>query len=466
VLAHSTDEVPAQRISDRLPVQRTSGQFSTQAPVTGRFAARTSGTFDVPDVSELDVAEQTDPARTTSTFELAEQPNEPPALAGATFDLETEPHEQPTHTGATFDLEEPPDEHGKSDTFELAEQPHSRVSGSFAAVEPPVAEIPATRSSGTFEVAETPRSRISGTYAVAQPPPAVAETPRGFTTQPPTTGVFATRADRRTTNPPATHPAVELPPAPTRRPPSGTHAAVAAHPALDRPARRPTTPNPSIDPQPVARMPGAHPALDPPARRAPTPNPAIDPQPVARMPATQPPARPTPIPVRPTPMPVRPTPVPTPARTATLQGPAAPPPVAPVAPVAPAVPEITAAQHHDRGVALLDRDLPKAIAELRTAFQMSGDIDHEATLAWAVFCAAPNKESVAKNTKAVLAKAIYQSSDRAWLAHFYYGRMERMLGRDREALAQFKTVVEQMPRHAEALAEIRMLEARLGPRRM
>jgi predicted metal-dependent enzyme (double-stranded beta helix superfamily) len=39
--------------------------------------------------------------------------------------------------------------------------------------------------------------------------------------------------------------------------------------------------------------------------------------------------------------------------------------------------------------------------------------------------------------------------------------MERMLGRDREALAHFKTVVNEVPRHAEALAEIRMLEARL-----
>lgn len=108
--------------------------------------------------------------------------------------------------------------------------------------------------------------------------------------------------------------------------------------------------------------------------------------------------------------------------------------------------------------------MEKAVLELRAAARISGDLDHIAVLAWAQFCLAPNKELAAKATKAALAKALYQSQTPE-IAHFYLGRLERMLGRDREALEYFKTVVDLVPRHAEALAEIRVLEARLYPKK-
>ena len=142
----------------------------------------------------------------------------------------------------------------------------------------------------------------------------------------------------------------------------------------------------------------------------------------------------------------------------TLQGAA----VAPPLPASPP-PELTASQHYDRGVALLEHDLPRAIADLQIA-ALSGDVDHQATLAWAVFCAALDKEAVARATKAALAKAVYHSTNPS-LAHFYLGRMERMLGRDRESLSHFKAVVALNPRHPGALAEVRTLEARLFPTR-
>ena len=112
----------------------------------------------------------------------------------------------------------------------------------------------------------------------------------------------------------------------------------------------------------------------------------------------------------------------------------------------------------------MNRDMEKAVVELRAAAKLSGDVDHLAVLAWGQFCLAPNKETVAKATKAALAKAVYQSR-KPEIAHFYLGRLERMLGRDKEALGYFKTVVDLVPRHTEALAEIRTLEARLNPKK-
>ncbi len=282
-LARSSDQLPVQRAT----AQRTTGQFSTQVPVTGRFAARTG---------------------TTGSF----------AAQAPSLELTDEPRAS------------------SQGIYELAEQPRSRTSATFAAVDEPA---------DALELAEPPRS---------------------FTTKPPTTGVFAVRAER------------------------------------------PSTPPIAVDPTPPKRATGPQPALRPSGDYSITLRPA----------------------------------------RSTQQGPAVSPPVD------------DAKQHYDRGMALLDRDLEKATAELRTAARLSGDVDHEAMHAWAQFCAATNKESVAKATKTALAKAVYQSTTPS-LAHFYLGRMERMLGRDREALAHFKTVVDQVPRHAEALAEIRMLEARL-----
>ena len=201
------------------------------------------------------------------------------------------------------------------------------------------------------------------------------------------------------------------------------------------------TPHPALEPP--RTMTPQHPALEQPHVR-PTPHPAIDPRAAQR-------ARPT---QQPDPRaPQRPTPNPAVARTTTR------PPQQPVSDSAPS-PQDTAAKHYERGVALMERDMEKAEAELAAAARLSSDVDHHAVLAWARFCLAPNKELVAKATKAALAKAVYQST-KPEISHFYLGRLERMLGRDREALDYFKTVVDLVPRHTEALAEIRILEARL-----
>ena len=127
-----------------------------------------------------------------------------------------------------------------------------------------------------------------------------------------------------------------------------------------------------------------------------------------------------------------------------------------------AEPTGTPAECYARGLALLARNDPeRAFIELASAAKLSKDPDHIALAAWAKFCLATDKESLARHTRNVLSIAVMKS-DTPELARFYLGRVERMLGRDREALQMFKSVVELVPRHAEALAEIRTLEARLA----
>ncbi len=127
-----------------------------------------------------------------------------------------------------------------------------------------------------------------------------------------------------------------------------------------------------------------------------------------------------------------------------------------------AEPTGTPAECYARGLALLGRnDHQRAFIELAHAAKLSKDPDHIAAAAWAKFCLATDKESLAKQTRGLLSQAVMKS-DSPELARFYLGRVERMLGRDREALQMFKSVIELVPRHAEALAEIRTLEARIA----
>ena len=115
-----------------------------------------------------------------------------------------------------------------------------------------------------------------------------------------------------------------------------------------------------------------------------------------------------------------------------------------------------------RGEIALRRDQPgAAIAELERAVQLNPDeTDYHASLAWSRFCAAPDKPAVAVATRAALERAI-QSAPRAVTARFYLGRVERMLGRDQDALRHFRDVLTASPGHAEAASEVRVLEARL-----
>lgn len=116
-----------------------------------------------------------------------------------------------------------------------------------------------------------------------------------------------------------------------------------------------------------------------------------------------------------------------------------------------------------RGELALRRDQPQvAVAELEIAVQLNPDeADYQALLSWSQFCAASDKQAIAAKTRTRLENAI-QRAPKAVTARFYLGRVERMLGRDPEALRHFKDVLAAVPGHTDAAAEVRALEARMG----
>ena len=120
-----------------------------------------------------------------------------------------------------------------------------------------------------------------------------------------------------------------------------------------------------------------------------------------------------------------------------------------------------AAEVAQQGLRALRReDLPAAIALLARATELAPhDVDHAAALGWARFCASPDKPGIAADVRRVLERAI-QRSPRPVTARFYLGRVERMLGRVREAMHHFREVIALEPGHAEAAAELRLLEPR------
>jgi hypothetical protein len=75
---------------------------------------------------------------------------------------------------------------------------------------------------------------------------------------------------------------------------------------------------------------------------------------------------------------------------------------------------------------------------------------------------APDKAAVATETRKMLGAAIQTTEEP--IARLYLGRVERMLGRDREALRWFREVLDLHPRNAEAQSEARVLEGRLQNR--
>jgi hypothetical protein len=119
-----------------------------------------------------------------------------------------------------------------------------------------------------------------------------------------------------------------------------------------------------------------------------------------------------------------------------------------------------------RGEAALRREqLPVAIAELARAVELNpGEADYHAALAWAQFCAAPDKHAVGAQSRMALEKAI-ELSPKAIPPRFYLGRVERILGRDAEALRHFQEVLRRAPSHQDAAAEVRVIEQRLAARR-
>jgi tetratricopeptide (TPR) repeat protein len=115
-----------------------------------------------------------------------------------------------------------------------------------------------------------------------------------------------------------------------------------------------------------------------------------------------------------------------------------------------------------RGEAAMKRDQPgEAILEYKAACDLNpADVDYAGMLAWAKFCAAGDKPAIGAETRKLLERAVFKSL-RPERARFYLGRVERMLGRDKEALRHFQEVLDLKPNHAEAASEIRAIEARL-----
>lgn len=120
-----------------------------------------------------------------------------------------------------------------------------------------------------------------------------------------------------------------------------------------------------------------------------------------------------------------------------------------------------------RGEAALRRDqLDLAVAELSRAVSLNPDEpEYHATLAWAQFCAARDKAHAAPPARAALERAI-AASPRAVHPRLFLGRVERMVGRDQEALRHFHEVLRLAPHHHDAATEVRLIEQRLaGPPR-
>jgi hypothetical protein len=127
------------------------------------------------------------------------------------------------------------------------------------------------------------------------------------------------------------------------------------------------------------------------------------------------------------------------------------------------IPATPAGEAFRRGESLLRRDEPaEAVIELGRACALDPtNVDYHAMLGWAQFCAARDKAAIAPETRKALDKAVRVSA-KPVQARFLLGRVERMLGRDREALRHFHEVLALQDPHPDASAEIRMIEARLA----
>ena len=118
-----------------------------------------------------------------------------------------------------------------------------------------------------------------------------------------------------------------------------------------------------------------------------------------------------------------------------------------------------------RGEMALRRNaLEQAVADFGEAAELQPkEAEYQAMFAWAKFAAAPDKAALASDTRKSLQRAV-EADQQSPTARFYLGRVERMLGREREALQHFQSVLMIKPNHAEAASEARVLEQRLKKR--
>ena len=115
-------------------------------------------------------------------------------------------------------------------------------------------------------------------------------------------------------------------------------------------------------------------------------------------------------------------------------------------------------------MALRREQIDQAITEFTTAVELQPqEPEYVALFTWAKFAAAADKQAVAHKTRIELQRAA-EKALQSPTARFYLGRVERILGREREALEHFYEVLRIKPNHAEASSEIRVLETRLKKR--
>ncbi|HSD87889.1 MAG TPA: DnaJ domain-containing protein [Kofleriaceae bacterium] len=115
-------------------------------------------------------------------------------------------------------------------------------------------------------------------------------------------------------------------------------------------------------------------------------------------------------------------------------------------------------------MALRREQLNQAIEHFQMAVELQPrEGEYQALLAWAKFAAAPDKNVIAGATRTALERAS-ELNDQSPTSYFYLGRVERMLGREREALRHFQTVLAIKPNHSEAQSEARILQQRLNKR--
>ncbi len=117
---------------------------------------------------------------------------------------------------------------------------------------------------------------------------------------------------------------------------------------------------------------------------------------------------------------------------------------------------------HQGCEALRDDKIDLALEHLTRATTLNPhEFEHSALLAWAQFLRASPVERTksADKVRKMLNHAI-QKSREPEQARFYLGQMEKLLGRDKEALALFQTVLRAMPEHAKAAAEVAAIEGK------
>ena len=125
-----------------------------------------------------------------------------------------------------------------------------------------------------------------------------------------------------------------------------------------------------------------------------------------------------------------------------------------------------AAEAFKRGETALRRDEPieACLAFAKAVELQPNNADYVGLLGWAQFCAATDKAAAAGKARQALDKMI-QKSDKPIRGRFLLGRVERMLGRDREARYHFEQVIDMQANHAEAQSEIRAIDQRAKTKR-